>query len=96
MGEALRAMCGGPIGLRVAGAFDGYLLEIDSIDTAGFSVPIYSLFIYYLHVCMYIYILYALFLGFCFTEASCGSRSKLVQQSRYNEYEVMTRSVGIA
>ena len=56
MGEALRAICGGPIGLRVAGAFDGYLLEIDSIDTAGFSVPIYSLFIYYLHVCMYIYI----------------------------------------
>lgn len=68
MGEALRAICGGPIGLRVAGAFDGYLLEIDSIDS----------------------------LGFCFTEASCGSRSKLVQQSRYNEYEVMLRSVGIA
>ena len=56
MGEALRAICGGPIGLRVAGAFDGYLLEIDSIDSAGFSVPIYRLFICYLYVCTYIYI----------------------------------------
>jgi len=55
VGEALRAICGGPIGLRVAGAFHGHLLEIDSIDSAGFSVPIYSLFIYYLNVCIYIY-----------------------------------------
>ena len=49
---------GGPIGLRVAGAFHGYLLEIDSIDSAGFfSSYIQSIYIlFYMYVYIYTYI----------------------------------------